>query len=64
MGDFLEVLRFELRLQGRSPMLAGLMAVFFAIHLLTMAQIGIHISDNQLIAYETGLETSRRTLIV
>src|SRR5436190_10394860 len=64
MGDFLEVLRFELRLQGRSPMLGGLMAVFFAIHLLTMSQTGIHISDNQLIAYHSAYLIFRTELVL
>jgi ABC-type multidrug transport system ATPase subunit len=47
-GRLLRVPGFELRLQSRSPMFGGLLAVFFAIHLLAMPQIGIHISDNEL----------------
>lgn len=64
MGDFLEILRFELRLQIRSPMFAGLLAVFFAIHLLTMAQIGIHVSDNQLIANNSAYVIFRIELVL
>ena len=45
-------------------MLAGLMAVFFAIHLLTLSQTGIHISDNQLIAYNSAYLIFRTELVL
>ena len=64
MRSFLEVLGFELRMQCRSPMFFGLLAVFFAIHLLTMSQIGIHISDNQLIAYNSAYLIFRTELVL
>jgi ABC-type transport system involved in multi-copper enzyme maturation permease subunit len=53
MRDFMEILRFELRLQCRSPIFVGLALLVFTIHLLTMAQVGIHISDNELLAYNS-----------
>ena len=64
MRSFWEVLGFELRMQARSPMLYGLLAAVFAIHLLTMAQIGIHISDNQLIAYNSAYLIFRTELVL
>ena len=51
--DFLDVLRFELRLQCRSPMFAGLLLLFFLIHLLTMSRVGINIGDNELIKHNS-----------
>ena len=51
MRDFLTVLAFELRLQCRSALFACLCLLFFAIHLLTMAQAGINIVDNELVHY-------------
>ncbi len=53
MRNFMDVLRFELRQQCRSPMFAALLVLFFAIHLLTISQTGIHLSDNELIAYNS-----------
>ena len=53
MRNFLDVLGFELRLQCRSPLFVGLCLLFFAIHLLTMAQAGINIVDNELIDYNS-----------
>ncbi|HET9161235.1 MAG TPA: hypothetical protein VFN88_11550, partial [Caulobacteraceae bacterium] len=64
MRSFLEVVGFELRMQVRSALFLGLVAVFFAIHLLTMAQIGIHISDNQLIAYNSAYLIFRTELVL
>ncbi len=64
MRSFLEVLGFELRMQGRSPLLLGMMAVIFAIHLLTMSQTGIHVSDNALIAVNSAYLIFRTELVL
>ncbi|MGC4080603.1 MAG: ABC transporter permease subunit [Vicinamibacterales bacterium] len=53
MRTFLAILRFELALYLRSPMSWVLLALYFAIHLLTAAGIGIHINDNQLILIDS-----------
>ncbi len=49
MRNYLDVLRFELRQQCGSPLFAALTLVFFCIHLLTITQTGINLTDNQLI---------------
>ena len=49
MRAFLDVLRFELRLQARAPLFLGTLLLFFVIHLLTITETGIHVSDNQLV---------------
>ena len=41
MRTFLDVLRFELRMQCGSRLFQGLLFLFFAVHLLTAAQTGI-----------------------
>jgi ABC-type transport system involved in multi-copper enzyme maturation permease subunit len=64
MRDFLEVFGFELRLQIRSPMFAGMLALFFAMHVLTMSQTGVHISDNQLIDYNSAYLIFRTELVL
>ena len=53
MRGFLDVLRFELRLQCASPMFAGLMLVFFALHMLAISRVGINLGDNELINYNS-----------
>ena len=53
MRAFLDVLTFELRLQCRAPLFLGALLLFFLIHLLTMAQAGIHLSDNELIHFNS-----------
>src|SRR5262249_37883683 len=47
--NFLDVLRFELRVQLRSPIFLILLLLFFAIHLLTISQVGVNLTDNKLI---------------
>lgn len=49
MRAFLDVLGFELRLQCGSPLFRGVLLLFFAMHLLTLTQTGIHLTDNDLI---------------
>ena len=49
MRAFLDVLRFELRMQCSSRLFQGVLFLFFAIHLLTLAQTGINLTDNELI---------------
>jgi ABC-2 type transport system permease protein len=49
MKAFSEVLRFELRLHLSSPLFMGLAFVFFLIHLMTIRETGINVSDNDLI---------------
>ena len=49
MRAFLDVLRFELRMQCGSRLFQGVLFLFFAIHLLTLAQTGINLTDNELI---------------
>ena len=53
MRNFLDVLRFELRQQCSSPMFTALLLMFFVIHLLAIAQVGIHVGDNELINYNS-----------
>ncbi|MGE3958638.1 MAG: M1 family aminopeptidase [Vicinamibacterales bacterium] len=53
MRTFLDVLRFELRLQCRSVLFAGVLALFFLIHALTIAQTGIHLTDNGQIQFNS-----------
>ncbi|MEQ1907627.1 MAG: M1 family aminopeptidase [Vicinamibacterales bacterium] len=49
MRAFLDVLRFELRMQCGSRLFQGVLLLFFAIHVLTLTQTGIHLTDNELI---------------
>jgi ABC-2 type transport system permease protein len=51
--NFLDVLRFELRVQLRSPIFIILLLLFFAIHLLTISQVGVSLTDNKLINYNS-----------
>ena len=64
MRAFLDVLRFELRVQGTSPMFYGVLLLFFAIHLLTMAQTGIDLSDNELININSAYLIFRTELVL
>ncbi|MFL6605035.1 MAG: M1 family aminopeptidase [Steroidobacteraceae bacterium] len=64
MRNFLDVLRFELRQQCSSPMFVALMLLFFVIHLLTISQVGINISDNELIAYNSAYMIFRTELVL
>ena len=54
MRSVRDILRFELRQQCGSPMFGALALLFFAAHLLTISQTGIHLSDNELIAYNSS----------
>ena len=56
--------RFELRLQCRSPLFAGALLLFFVIHLLTMSQVGIHLSDNELIDINSAYLIFRTELVL
>ena len=64
MRNFLDVLRFELRLQCGSPMFVALLLLFFLIHLLTMTEVGINISDNDLIDYNSAYLIFRTELVL
>src|SRR5687768_2902678 len=60
----MDVLRFELRLQCSSPMFAVLMLLFFVIHLLTISQVGINISDNELLAHNSPYMIFRTEVVL
>ena len=64
MRAFLDVLRFELRLQWTSPLFYGVLLLFFLIHLLTMAQVGVHLSDNELIDINSAYLIFRAELVL
>lgn len=64
MRTFLDVVRFERRLQLRSPLFHGVLLLFFAIHLLTMSQSGIHLSDNELINVNSAYLIFRTELVL
>ena len=49
MRAFLDILGFELRLHTTSPLFQGTALLFFLLHLLTLTQTGVHLSDNDLI---------------
>jgi ABC-2 type transport system permease protein len=61
---FLAILDFELRLQLRSRLSHGILLLFFAIHLLTIGQVGIHLSDNELIAVNSAYLIFRTELVL
>src|SRR5688500_4142794 len=60
----MDVLRFELRQQCSSPMFAALALLFFLIHLLTISQTGINLTDNELIAYNSVYLIFRTELVL
>lgn len=64
MRAFLDVLRFELRFQCRTPLFAGVLLVFFLIHLLTMAQAGIHLGDNELVRVNSTYQIVQVELVL
>ena len=64
MRNFLDVLRFELRQQCSSPMFVALMLLFFLIHLLTISQAGINLTDNELIDYNSVYLIFRTELVL
>ncbi|MGV3592864.1 MAG: M1 family aminopeptidase [Gammaproteobacteria bacterium] len=49
MRAFADILRFELRLHLASPLFIGIALAFFVVHLLTIRETGINVSDNDLI---------------
>ena len=64
MRAFLNILRFELRLQCTSSLFYGVLLLFFLIHLLTMAQTGIHLTDNELIDINSAYLIFRTELVL
>lgn len=64
MRAFFDVLRFELRLQGQSPLFAGVLLLFFVIHLMTIGEIGINVSDNDLIFLNGPSQIFQTTLVL
>ncbi len=46
MRAFLEILKFELRYQIKTPFFWGILLLFFLIHLLTVTSVGIHLGQN------------------
>lgn len=47
MRSFLEILKFELRYQLKSPFFWGVALLFFLIHLFTITSLGVHLGQNQ-----------------
>lgn len=64
MQSFLDILRFELRLQLRSPLFVGMALLYGLLHLLTLAQTGIHLTDNPLIALNSPYLQARTALVL
>ncbi|MFN7916333.1 MAG: M1 family aminopeptidase [Vicinamibacterales bacterium] len=64
MRSFLDVLIFELRLQLRSPLFAGMALLYGFLHLVTIAQTGIHLTDNPLIALNSPYLQARTALVL
>ncbi|HUR35749.1 MAG TPA: M1 family aminopeptidase [Vicinamibacterales bacterium] len=64
MRAFIDVVRFELRLQLASPLFLVVLLLFVAIHLLAMAQVGIHVSDNQQIQINSAYLIVRTELVL
>lgn len=64
MRAFAAILTFELRQQGRTPLFAGVVALFFVIHLLTMASVGINITDNTLIDINSSYKVFQAELVL
>ncbi len=63
MRTFLEVLRFELRLQCSGRLFQGVLLLFFVLHALTISEAGINLSDNDLILVN-GPSQIFQTLVV
>ncbi len=64
MRPFLDVLRFELRFQCGAPLFAGVLLLFFLIHLLTIGEAGINISDNDLIVVNAPSQIFQTELVL
>ncbi|MEO6078769.1 MAG: hypothetical protein ABIQ86_03200 [Steroidobacteraceae bacterium] len=54
MRNFIDVLRFELRLHLAAPIFWGIAMVFFTLHLLTLTRTGINLGDNEQIAINSA----------
>jgi ABC-type transport system involved in multi-copper enzyme maturation permease subunit len=54
MRAFLAILGFELRLHAASPLFWGVALLFFALHLLTITETGVNISDNDLLNFNSA----------
>lgn len=64
MRAYLDIVRFELRLQCTSPVFLGLVLLYFLLHLLTLSQVGVHLTDNELIAANSPYLTVRTALVL
>jgi ABC-2 type transport system permease protein len=61
---FLDVLRFELRMQCTSPLFVGVLFLFFSLHLLTIGEAGINLNDNDLIFLNSASQIFRTELVL
>ncbi len=64
MRAFVDVLNFELRRHARSPLLQGVVGLFFLLHLLTLSQVGVHLSDNERIAVNSAYLIFRTVIVL
>jgi ABC-2 type transport system permease protein len=64
MRTFLDVFWFDVRLHLRGPLTYGLLLIFLMLHLLTLAQVGIHLTDSDLIAVNSPYLIARTALVL
>ena len=64
MRAFTDVLRFDLRLHLSSPLFWGIAFLVFVLHLLTITEVGINISDNDQIAVNSAWLIFQTALIL
>jgi ABC-2 type transport system permease protein len=64
MRTFLDVFWFDVRLHLRAPLLHGLLFLSLAVHLLTLAQVGIHLTDSDLVAFNSPYLVARTELVL
>lgn len=64
MRAFLDIVRFELRIQTTSPVFVGLALLYFLLHLLTLSQVGIHLTDNERIAANSAYLLVRTAMVL
>ncbi len=64
MRNFLDVLQFEARLQARAPLFLGTLLLFFIVHLLTITETGINVSDNQLVGINSPYAIFQTQLVL
>lgn len=64
MRALFAIVRFELRLQLRSPVFMGMALLFALLHMLTLSQAGIHLSDNALLAVNSPYLMARTALVL